>query len=162
MVVIRLARGGAKKRPFFNVVVADSRSRRDGRFIERVGFYNPIAGASEEGDREPARSRGVDCDVPRVRDAGRPDGRRGRPRAPLVAEIESVGIPLPRIASVVGFGAPGCSIGSGDNLRRTSMRSSMYCFVYRNLPWTCRRSRSLRSTRCWRFRMAPLRLMDGC
>jgi small subunit ribosomal protein S16 len=48
MVVIRLARGGAKKRPFFNVVVADSRNRRDGRFIERVGFYNPIAGGSEE------------------------------------------------------------------------------------------------------------------
>ena len=48
MVVIRLARGGAKKRPFFNVVVADSRNRRDGRFIERVGFYNPIAGEGEE------------------------------------------------------------------------------------------------------------------
>jgi small subunit ribosomal protein S16 len=48
MVVIRLARGGAKKRPFFNVVVADSRNPRDGRFIERVGFYNPIAGANEE------------------------------------------------------------------------------------------------------------------
>jgi small subunit ribosomal protein S16 len=51
MVVIRLARGGAKKRPFFNVVVTDSRNRRDGRFIERVGFYNPIAGESEEGLR---------------------------------------------------------------------------------------------------------------
>lgn len=51
MVVIRLARGGAKKRPFFNVVVADSRNRRDGRFIERVGFYNPIAGETEEGLR---------------------------------------------------------------------------------------------------------------
>ena len=49
MVVIRLARGGAKKRPFFNIVVADSRNRRDGRFIERVGFYNPIAGEGEEG-----------------------------------------------------------------------------------------------------------------
>lgn len=48
MVVIRLARGGAKKRPFYNVVVADSRSRRDGRFIERVGFYNPVATAKEE------------------------------------------------------------------------------------------------------------------
>ena len=48
MVVIRLARGGAKKRPFFNVVVADSRNRRDGRFIERVGFYNPIASEGEE------------------------------------------------------------------------------------------------------------------
>jgi len=51
MVVIRLARGGAKKRPFFNIVVADSRNRRDGRFIERVGFYNPIAGEGEEGLR---------------------------------------------------------------------------------------------------------------
>ena len=43
MVIIRLARGGAKNRPFYNVVVADSRNRRDGRFIERVGFYNPLA-----------------------------------------------------------------------------------------------------------------------
>jgi small subunit ribosomal protein S16 len=51
MVVIRLARGGAKKRPFFNIVVADSRNRRDGRFIERVGFYNPIARENEEGLR---------------------------------------------------------------------------------------------------------------
>ena len=51
MVVIRLARGGAKKRPFYNVVVADSRNRRDGRFIERVGFSNPIATANEEGLR---------------------------------------------------------------------------------------------------------------
>jgi small subunit ribosomal protein S16 len=43
MVVIRLARGGAKKRPFFHLVVADSRRSRDGRFIERIGFYNPKA-----------------------------------------------------------------------------------------------------------------------
>ena len=42
MVVIRLARGGAKKRPFFNIVATDSRNRRDGRFIERLGFYNPV------------------------------------------------------------------------------------------------------------------------
>ncbi len=48
MVVIRLARGGAKKRPFYNIVVADSRERRDGRFIERVGFYNPMAAAAEQ------------------------------------------------------------------------------------------------------------------
>ena len=48
MVVIRLARGGAKKRPFFNVVVADSRNPRDGRFIERVGFYDPKAPAGRE------------------------------------------------------------------------------------------------------------------
>ena len=48
MVVIRLARGGAKKRPFFNLVVADSRRARDGRFIERLGFYNPKAPAGQE------------------------------------------------------------------------------------------------------------------
>ena len=48
MVVIRLARGGAKKRPFYNIVVSDSRERRDGRFIERVGFFNPIAKGGEE------------------------------------------------------------------------------------------------------------------
>jgi small subunit ribosomal protein S16 len=49
MVVIRLARSGAKKRPFYNIVAADSRNRRDGRFIERVGFYNPVASGSEKG-----------------------------------------------------------------------------------------------------------------
>ena len=48
MVIIRLARGGAKKTPFYNMVVADSRNRRDGRFIERVGFYNPSAKAGAE------------------------------------------------------------------------------------------------------------------
>jgi small subunit ribosomal protein S16 len=51
MVVIRLSRGGAKARPFFNIVVADKRVRRDGRFIERIGFYNPIAKDGEEGLR---------------------------------------------------------------------------------------------------------------
>ncbi|ETD73003.1 30S ribosomal protein S16 [Pelistega indica] len=48
MVVIRLARGGSKKRPFYNIVAADSRNRRDGRFIERVGFYNPVGSESAE------------------------------------------------------------------------------------------------------------------
>lgn len=48
MVVIRLARGGAKKRPFYNMVVADSRTRRDGRFVERIGFYNPVASGNAE------------------------------------------------------------------------------------------------------------------
>ena len=51
MVVIRLSRGGAKARPFYNIVVADKRVRRDGSFIERIGFYNPIATESEEGLR---------------------------------------------------------------------------------------------------------------
>ena len=48
MVTIRLSRGGAKKRPFYQVVVADSRCPRDGRFIERVGFFNPIASGKAE------------------------------------------------------------------------------------------------------------------
>ena len=48
MVVIRLARGGARKRPFYNIVAADSRNRRDGRFIERVGFYNPVASGNAQ------------------------------------------------------------------------------------------------------------------
>ncbi len=47
MVTIRLARGGAKKRPFYHLVVTDSRSRRDGRYIERVGFFNPVATGQE-------------------------------------------------------------------------------------------------------------------
>ena len=48
MVVIRLARGGSKKRPFYNIVVAPKQERRDGRFIERVGFYNPVASGNAE------------------------------------------------------------------------------------------------------------------
>ena len=48
MVVIRLARGGAKKRPFYHIVAADKRSRRDGEFIERLGFYNPVASGAAE------------------------------------------------------------------------------------------------------------------
>lgn len=51
MVVIRLARSGAKRRPFYNMVVTDSRNRRDGRFVERIGFYNPVAAANEQGLR---------------------------------------------------------------------------------------------------------------
>lgn len=51
MVVIRLSRGGSKSRPFYNIVVTDKRVRRDGRFIERIGFYNPSAKGGEEGLR---------------------------------------------------------------------------------------------------------------
>ena len=47
MVIIRLARGGTTKRPFYHVVVTDRRSPRDGRYIERVGFFNPIATGGE-------------------------------------------------------------------------------------------------------------------
>lgn len=48
MVTIRLTRGGAKKRPFYHVIVTDSRSRRDGRYIERVGYFNPLARGAEK------------------------------------------------------------------------------------------------------------------
>ena len=48
MVVIRLSRGGSKKRPFYHLTVADQRNPRDGRFIERVGFFNPVARGQEE------------------------------------------------------------------------------------------------------------------
>ena len=47
MVTIRLSRVGAKKRPFYHIVVADSRSKRDGRSVERIGFYNPVATGQE-------------------------------------------------------------------------------------------------------------------
>ena len=47
MVKIRLTRGGAKKRPFYHIVVTDQRNKRDGRAIERVGFYNPVASGAE-------------------------------------------------------------------------------------------------------------------
>ena len=48
MVVVRLARSGAKKRPFYYIVVANKAARRDGRFIERLGFYNPMAAGAEQ------------------------------------------------------------------------------------------------------------------
>ncbi len=80
MVIIRLARGGAKKSPFYSVVVADSRNRRDGRFIERVGFYNPTAAEGQEGLRLNSeriaywRSNGAqlsDCVARLVKQAGK-------------------------------------------------------------------------------------------
>ena len=51
MVVIRLSRAGAKGRPFYHIVATDSRNRRDGRYIERLGFYNPVARGQEQGLR---------------------------------------------------------------------------------------------------------------
>jgi small subunit ribosomal protein S16 len=48
MVTIRLSRGGSKKRPFYHITVTDSRNSRDGRYIERVGFFNPVARGQEE------------------------------------------------------------------------------------------------------------------
>lgn len=51
MVIIRLSRAGSKKRPFYHITVADRREKRDGRFVERLGFYNPNARGAEEGLR---------------------------------------------------------------------------------------------------------------
>ena len=51
MVVIRLSRAGAKGRPFYHIVATDSRNRRDGRYLERLGFYNPVARGQEQGLR---------------------------------------------------------------------------------------------------------------
>ncbi len=51
MVSIRLSRAGAKKRPFYHLVVTDSRNRRDGRYIERLGFFNPVGKENEENVR---------------------------------------------------------------------------------------------------------------
>lgn len=58
MVKIRLTRGGAKKRPFYHIIVTDSRSPRDGRNIERLGYYNPVAKGQE---------KWVELDVERVK-----------------------------------------------------------------------------------------------
>ena len=60
MVVIRLTRGGAKKRPFYHIVATDKQSRRDGRFIERIGYYNPVAIAGEAKTIERSARAGVD------------------------------------------------------------------------------------------------------
>jgi len=57
MVRIRLSRGGATKRPFYHIVVTDRRNRRDGRYIERLGFYNPIASGAD---------RTIELDLPRA------------------------------------------------------------------------------------------------
>ncbi len=51
MVSIRLSRAGAKKRPFYHLVVTDSRNRRDGRYLERLGFFNPVGKEDEENVR---------------------------------------------------------------------------------------------------------------
>ena len=70
MVIVRLARGGSKKRPFYSINVCDSRCRRDGRFIERIGYYNPMAARPSQ--RQPGTS-GL------LAEPGRPALRNGCP-----------------------------------------------------------------------------------
>ena len=64
MVKIRLSRAGAKKRPFYHIVVTDSRNKRDGRRIERVGFFNPVARGQEERLRRLVQDREARRDWP--------------------------------------------------------------------------------------------------
>ncbi len=86
MVTIRLTRGGAKKRPFYHVVVTDSRNRRDGRYIERIGFFNPVATGKEEG---------LKLDLERVRVLARPGRAAVRARGqPDQAGREAGGLSL--------------------------------------------------------------------
>ena len=87
MVVIRLARGGSKKRPFYRIVVADKRSPRDGKYIERVGFFNPVASGKEEALRMDLErvdhwvSKGAqpsDRVVSLIKDAKNPEAKKAR------------------------------------------------------------------------------------
>ncbi len=80
MVVIRLVRGGAKKRPFYQIVATDSRNRRDGRFIERLGYYNPFATENE---------RSVSVDTVRLTYWKEHGAKLSDTVARLVAKIES-------------------------------------------------------------------------
>ena len=88
MVVVRLSRGGSKKRPFYNIVVTDKRNRRDGSFIERLGFYNPVA---SEKDQQSLR-----LDLARVQHWV---GHSCRPAWPAWPRRSSSNPPLPDIPS---------------------------------------------------------------
>ena len=97
MVTIRLSRGGAKKRPFYHVIVTDSRNRRDGRFLERVGFFNPIARGGEERlrlDEERikfwvGRGAQVSDAVRKLRNQKRRAGDSAAPAAEVAVEAEA-------------------------------------------------------------------------
>ena len=86
MVVIRLNRGGSKARPFFNIVVADKRVRRDGRFLERIGFYNPTARGAEESPEEKTVKTGRDA----LDAYWTPDGKRARFTKPIARASSTV------------------------------------------------------------------------
>ena len=99
MVKIRLTRGGAKKRPFYHIIVTDSRNARDGRNIERVGFYNPVATGRREARRARRRARQALGFQGRAADR---QGRRavqgsgqGRPRPDRRAARSHVARPIP-------------------------------------------------------------------
>ena len=98
MVKIRLARAGARKRPFYHLVAADSRSPRDGRFIERLGFFNPIAAGGE------VRLR---VDTERVDHWVARGAQLTDRAAKLVVEAREQPPPAPE------GGAPGAEAGSG-------------------------------------------------
>ena len=121
---IRLARGGAKKRPFYRIVVADSRSPRDGRFIEKIGTYNPMLDKSHPervtlmdrahqalaerrraADRRVARFLGeAGCSAPKPAPTRRRRNRRRRPRRRSAPRPRPM--PPPRRAASAGAEAP--------------------------------------------------------
>jgi small subunit ribosomal protein S16 len=107
MVSIRLSRGGAKKRPFYHIVVTDRRNRRDGRYIERLGFFNPVARGGEEKLR---------VDVDRV------DywlGHGARPSERVVSLLKSYrrSASDPRVDSTDDAGTEAAREADGDSVR---------------------------------------------
>ena len=80
MVIIRLSRGGSKKRPFYHVTVADRREPRDGRFIDRLGFFNPIARGQEQRLRIDHRTDHMGAHTGSEGHTTNIDQRRGRRR----------------------------------------------------------------------------------
>ena len=106
MVKIRLARAGAKKRPFYHLVAADSRSPRDGRFIERLGFFNPIAVGGE------VRLR---VDTERVEHWVARGAQMTERAAKLVGEARAQPLPVPEGVPPDGAAASGSAPPAGES-----------------------------------------------
>ena len=104
MVSIRLSRGGAKKRPFYHIVVADQRLKRDGRYIERIGFFNPVATGGEVRLRlDRARAEHW------IGQGAKPSDRVAKLLKEPVAEAETVETPVPAIDESAPAEAPAAS-----------------------------------------------------
>ena len=104
MVTIRLSRGGAKKRPFYQIVVADERVKRDGSYIERIGFFNPVATGGEVRLRlDRARAEHW------IARGAKPSDRVATLLKEPVVEPEVVDTPAPATAEAVPAEAPAAS-----------------------------------------------------
>jgi len=113
MIAIRMTRHGAKKRPFFHIVVADSRSPRDGRFIEKLGSYNPML--PKDGS---ANGCGLDADI-----AESPGASVGAPRVSAGDSLEAILADYPHLEAAIEERARQMSGGSngGDMLRKIAL-----------------------------------------